>query len=174
MSNTLQEAALYYGDLEKCVQRMLRMRWADGVTCPHCESKEVTRINMRPLWQCRSFRKQFTPEAGTIIEDTPIGLDKWLGAIWMLTNCENGASSMGIHRAIGLTQKTPWFVLRRIRYALDNDSMENMTGIVEADETYIGGKEVNKRRNMRVNAGGRCVGKAIVMGVLDRGGGAVE
>ena len=170
---TLQEAVVYYSDIENCVQLMIRLRWADGVICPRCQSKEVTRIKMHPLWQCRSCRKQFTPKVGTIMEDSPIGLDKWLMAIWMLTNCKNGVSSMEIHRAIGVTQKTAWFMLHRIRYALNNGTIEKMTGIVEADETYIGGKEINKHKCKRIKAGGGTVGKAAVMGLLERGGGVV-
>ncbi len=173
MPTTLQEAVQFYGDLENCVQLMVRLRWADGVTCPHCESKEVSRLlkAKRALWQCRTCRKQFTPKVGTIMEDSPLGLDKWMMAIWMLTNCKNGVSSCEIHRAIGVTQKTAWFMLHRIRYAMNNGSMEKMQGIVEADETFIGGREANKHEYKKLKAGRGAVGKAVVAGLLERGGG---
>lgn len=123
-------------------------------------------------WQCKNkaCRKQFSIKVGTVMEDSPIGLDKWLCAIWLITNAKNGISSYEIHRAIGVTQKTAWFLLHRIRLAMHNGSLEKMSGTVQADETFIGGLEKNKHESKKLHAGRGAVGKAIVVGLLEQGG----
>jgi transposase-like protein len=172
----LLEAIRYFSDPDVCLDFIARMRWPDGVTCPWvlpdgkpCDSKEVCFITTRRVWKCKRCKKQFSVKAGTIFEYSPIGLDKWLMVYWMLANCKNGVSSYEIHRAIGVTQKTAWFMLHRVRYALKNGTFEKQSGEVEADETFIGGKEKNKHKDKKQNAGRGTVGKTVVMGTLERG-----
>jgi transposase-like protein len=170
LPQTLQEAILYYADPDNCLMLLTEVRWPNGVTCPRCDSKSVTFMNARRIWNCKGCRKQFSIKVGTIFEDSPIGLDKWLAAVWMITNDKNGISSYEIHRALGVTQKTAWFMLHRIRLAMQNGSIEKLAGEVEADETFIGGKEKNKHSDKKTDQGRGTVGKAVVMGILERGG----
>jgi len=167
---TLQEAILRYSDLDKCLEVLVANRWPEGVTCPHCQAKNVTFMKSVRRWQCKNkpCRKQFSFKVGTYMEDSPIGLDKWLAAMWMITNAKNGISSYEIHRALGVTQKTAWFMLHRIRLAFNEEAGERLSGPVEADETYIGGLEKNKHESKKLKQGRGTVGKTIVMGVLDR------
>jgi len=168
---TLQEAILYYADPSKCLELSSEVRWPDGVVCPYCEAKDVTFMASVHRWQCKNkaCRKQFSIKVGTVMEDSPIGLDKWLCAIWLITNAKNGISSYEIHRALGVTQKTAWFLLQRIRLAMHNGSLEKMSGTIEVDETFIGGKNINKHQSKK-QAGRGTVGKVIVMGLLKKGG----
>lgn len=173
---TLQEAIIYFSDQENCIQYLIARRWPDGlVECPTCHRKDVTRLRNQPKFQCKSVhpRRQFSIKVGTIFEDSPLGLDKWLTAVWMITNCKNGVSSYEVHRAIGVTQKTAWFMVHRIRLAMQTESFaDQMSGEVEADETFIGGKSRNMHRDKRARritgTGGKD--KAMVMGILERGG----
>jgi hypothetical protein len=123
---------------------------------------------MRNLWQCKACRKQFTTKTGTIFEDSPLGLDKWFCAMWLIANCKNGISSYEIHRHIGVCQKSAWFMLHRIRLAMASGSFEKMSGTVEVDETYIGGKERNKHESKKLHAGRGGIGKLVVMGLIER------
>jgi len=168
---TLLEAIKYFSDEDNALELMVKLRWPDGITCPHCESKEYSFISTRRFWKCKSCKKQFRAKVGTIMEDSPIGLDKWLSAIWMIANCKNGVSSYEIHRALGITQKSAWFLLHRIRLAMQNGSFL-LSGEVEADETFIGGKARNMHKSKRdkLIQGRGAVGKAIVVGALERGG----
>ena len=149
-------------------------RWPGGVTCPRCGNQKVKFQEKYNRWQCstRHDRRQFTVKTGTIFEDSPLGLDKWLCAMWLVVNCKNGVSSYEIHRAIGVTQKTAWFMDHRIRLALTMGSVEKLSGEVEADETFIGGKARNmhaaKRARRITGTGGKD--KTAVLGVLERGG----
>lgn len=168
---TLQEAIVYFADKDVAHQYVVNARWSDGVECPYCKSKEHSYITTRRTWQCKSCKKRFTVKVGTIFEDSPIGLDKWLAAVWMIANAKNGVSSCEIARAIGVTQKTAWFMDHRIRAAMQSGTFEKLSGDVEADETYIGGKAENmhkwKREAMGLQGRG-TVGKAIVSGFLQR------
>lgn len=171
LPQTLQEAVLYFADPEKAFETVVNLRWSNGVTCPHCGSKEVGYTCTRKIWKCKNkeCHKQFSVKTGTVMEDSPLGLDKWLIAIWMIANCKNGVSSYEIHRAIGITQKSAWFLLSRIRLAMQNGSFEKMSGAVEVDETYVGGKARFMHKAKRAKLGGRGTsGKTIVLGVLDR------
>jgi transposase-like protein len=179
---TLQEAVLYFSDPDVCLATAIRFRWPDGITCPHCDSTEHGFLKTRRIWKCknRECRKQFSAKVGTIFEDSPIGFDKWFVAFWMLANSKNGANSWELHRAIGVTQKTAWFMFHRLRVALQPDDGESMQGTVEVDETFIGGKAANmhasKREKVVTGRGGLASGKAVVMGLLerhDRGGASV-
>src|SRR5579863_4562693 len=175
---TLQEAVLFYADPDNCLNFLMARRpeWKDGVVCPTCGSKNVAFLKSRRLWQCktRHTKAQFSIKVGTIFEDSAIGLDKWLLAMWMLANCRNGVSSYEISRATGITQKSCWFMLQRIRLAMQDDAGGMLGGEVEVDETYIGGKARNmhKERKERVmgGKGGGAVGKQGVQGMLERGG----
>jgi transposase-like protein len=177
---TLQAAILYFASADNCLDFLAVRRWPEGVICPTCGSKEVRFLPTRLIWECKAkhAKKQFSIKVGSIFEDSAIGLDKWLTAIWMIANCKNGISSYEIHRALGVTQKTAWFMLHRIRVALRAGSFEKMGGgensEIEIDETFIGGKMSNMhagkrkliREAMGVTAG--SVSKTVVMGFLDR------
>jgi transposase-like protein len=155
------------------------MRWPHGVVCPHveCAAKEPYYLKTQKRWKCRVCRKQFSVKVGTILEDSPIPLQKWLSAMWLLTNCKNGVSSWEIHRALGVTQKTAWFMLHRIRLGMKEDygrgPLNKIGGEgseVEVDETFIGGqkKNMHKDKQVRYEAKGGAHGKTIVQGILDR------
>ncbi len=133
---TLQDAIKFFADLDTCVTFMAQLRWPDGVTCPDCEGKAVSYLTSRRMWKCmnKACHKQFSVKVGSIMEDSPIGLDKWLAAIWMVANSKNGVSSHELGRSIGLTQKSAWFVLHRIRLAMQTGSFNKFDGEVEVDE----------------------------------------
>jgi transposase-like protein len=169
---TLLEAIRHFTDPDNCLNFMVRLRWPDGITCPRCQSNQANFIKTRRLWICKDCKKNFTVKVGTIMEDSAIGLDKWLTAIWMIANAKNGISSWEVHRALGITQKSAWFLLHRIRLAMQRGSLDKLSGPVEADETFIGGKARNMHKSKReAKIKGRGpTGKAIVMGILERQG----
>src|SRR5947207_3897212 len=168
---TLQQAIVFFSNPDNCLDYLAARRWPNGVICPTCGRDDVTFLAKQSKWQCKSAhtRRQFSVKVGTIFEDSPLGLDKWLTAVWMITNCKNGVSSYEIHRAIGVTQKTAWFMLHRIRMAMRTGTIEKFKGHVEADETFIGGKTKNMHKHKRAGLGRGSVGKAVVMGILERG-----
>ena len=171
---TLLEAVRYFSDLEVATQHVAQTRWPDGPVCPACGTvdKDHYYLKGRRVWKCRACKKQFSVKVGTIFEDSPIGLDKWLPAMWIIANAKNGVSSCEIHRAIGVTQKTAWFMMHRIRLAMQQGSIEKLSGEVEADETYIGGKARNLhklKREQKITGRGSS-GKVAVMGLLERHG----
>jgi transposase-like protein len=171
---TLQEAIIYFSDPVNCREYVAARRWPNGVTCPRCGSPNVAFLEKYNRWQCsaRHDNRQFTAKTGTIFEDSPLGLDKWLMAMWQVVNCKNGVSSNEVHRAIGVTQKTAWFMDHRIRHALSMGTINKLSGQIEADETFIGGKARNMHRSKRerviTGTGGKD--KTAVMGILERGG----
>ncbi len=171
---TLLEAIRYFSDLDVATRHVAETRWPDGPVCPACGlvDKKHYYLKTRRVWKCRSCKKQFSVKVGTIFEDSPVGLDKWLAAMWMLANAKNGVSSYEIHRSIGVTQKTAWFMLQRIRLAMQQGSFEKLSGEVEADETFIGGKARNMHKKKREEkiAGRGSSGKVAVMGLLERHG----
>ena len=173
----LQQAINYFSDPDNCLNYLIARRWKDGVVCPICGSREVSFVPSRRVWQCKTRHPkcQFSVKVGTIFEDSPIGLDKWLTAMWMMANCKNGVSSWEIHRSLGVTQKSAWFMLQRIRYALQGKNSGKLGGPgseIEVDETFIGGKARNMHRSKRARVitgtGGKD--KAVVMGMMERGG----
>jgi len=166
--STLQEAIIYFADTSNAVNFVIEMRWPDGVVCPHCGGTEHYFVKTRHIWRCKDCKKQFSVRVGTIFEDSPLGLDKWLCAIWMIANAKNGISSYEIHRALGVTQKTGWFMLHRIRHAMQTGSLDKFTDDVEADETYVGGEAKNMHEWKRKEAitGRGSSGKDIVFGLL--------
>jgi transposase-like protein len=172
---TLQKAIIFFSDLDNCQQYMIDVRWPDGkVTCPSCGSEKVTYLAKQRRWKCYSkhSKPQFSVKVGTIFEDSPMGLDKWMMAMWMIANCKNGVSSCEIARDLGITQKSAWHMLQRIRLAMRVGSFEKLGGHVEVDETYIGGKARNMHRadKARKIHGTGGMGKVAVMGLLERHG----
>ncbi len=170
---TLQEAIVYFSNPDNCLDYLVARRWADGVICPTCGSKDV-RFTTRRMWECRNIhpRRQFSIKIGTVLEDSPIGLDKWLMAMWMIANCKNGISSYEIARDLHITQKSAWFMLHRIRRAMQEQSIGKLSGEVEVDETFIGGKARNMhiaQRKRRITGTG-TKDKTAVMGIVERGG----
>ncbi len=172
--NSLIEVIRYFSDVDVCIEFVASLRWMDGTVCPHCESKNVGFLQTRRIWKCRACRKQFSVKTGTIFEESPIALDKWLMAIWLVVNCKNGISSYEISRDLKVTQKSAWFMLHRIRLALKNGSWAKLGGSgepVEVDETFIGGKpqKMHRSRRLKLQVGENGYAeKAIVVGMLDR------
>ena len=172
---TLQDAIVYFVDADNCREYLRARRWPNGVVvCPTCGSDKVSFVPSRRLWQCKTRhpKAQFSIKVGTIFEDSPISLVKWLLAMWMIANCKNGVSSYEISRATGISQKSTWFMLQRIRLALQGESGGKLSGEVEVDETFIGGKARNmhKAKRARIITGTGGKDKTIVMGMVERGG----
>ncbi len=179
---TLLEAIQYFTDEQVCIDAVAAMRWPEGVECPHCQAKEPYYFVTQKRWKCRSCRKQFSVKVKSIFEDSPISLQKWLPALWMLVNDKNGISSYELHRALGVTQKSAWFMLHRLRLALkaggfgQNFKLGGDGGPVEIDETFVGGKAKNMHRSRakRYAQPDTNKGKTVVIGLLDRGRGHVR
>ena len=177
---TLQEAVIYFSDLDRCQDFLVAMRWPEGIACPTCGGKELSYLSTRRLWKCKNehAQQQFSIKKGSVFEDSPIGLDKWLAAMWLIVSCKNGISSYEIARDLKVSQQTAWFMLHRLRLALQRGSFEKMggNGPVEADETFIGGLARNMHKNKRAQkiTGTGGSGKELVMGLLDRETGKVH
>jgi transposase-like protein len=171
---TLQEAILYFASPANCREYLVARRWPDGVTCPKCESLNVLFLENYNRWHCREKHPapQFTLKTGTVMEDSPIGLDKWLTAMWMIGNSKNGISSWEIHRSLGVTQKSAWFILHRVRLAMKSENEGKMGGYgpIEVDETHIGPKpqKMHRTKRLKVHGPDRKDTTATVMGMLDR------
>jgi transposase-like protein len=181
---TLQQAIQFFSDYENCRQFMVAVRWPDGkVRCPYCDSEKVTYLEKSRLYRCYGNhpKQKFSLKIGTVFEDSPIPLEKWLPAAWLLSNCRNGVSSYEIHRAIGVTQKSAWFMMHRIRLAMQTGTFRKLGGPgseVESDETFIGGRAKNMHASRRtqfriaressMTGDANLVNKTAVWGVLDR------
>src|SRR3984893_10655697 len=183
---SLQQAIVYFSNPDNCVDYLALRRWPDGkVVCPTCSSRKVKYNASRRWWQCSAHhvKRQFSIKVGTIMEDSAIPLDKWLTAMWLVTNCKNGVSSYEVARALEITQKSAWFVLHRIRLAMQDDVDGKLGGTnseVEADETFVGGTTSNmhKDRKLRIQqersktpnwkAVNKNPYKTVVQGILDR------
>jgi transposase-like protein len=173
---SLQEAVVYFSNPDNCIAHLVAQRWPDGVVkCPNCGNENVSYRTHRRTWTCSSHhaKREFSIKVGTMMEDSPIGLDKWLVATWLLTNCKNGISSYEIAKDVKVSQKAAWFMLHRIRLAMQDEWFgSKFGGEVEADETFIGGKSrnmhVSKRQRRITGTGGKD--KTAVMGLLERGG----
>src|SRR5438477_9984085 len=147
---TQMEAIQYFANPENCHNFMVSLRWPNGISCPRCGSVKVGKLVLpRRIWNCSGCKKQFSAKVRTIFEDSPLGLDKWLTAVWLIVNAKNGISSYELHRSIGVTQKSAWFMLQRIRLAMQTGTFEKLTGEVEIDETFIGGKAANMHKDKR-------------------------
>jgi transposase-like protein len=168
--DTLREAIVFFSDLVRCREYLVAQRWPDGVQCPRCGCKDVLFLEKYNRWHCRAKHDapQFTLKTGTVMEDSAIGLDKWLPAFWLLANSKNGISSYELHRAIGVTQKSAWFMLHRIRTAMKEEHSGTIGGHwqnpIEIDETFVGGKAKNKHLTQRLQK----ERKTVVMGMLNR------
>jgi len=177
---TLQEAIVYFGDPDRCFEFAKKLRWPDGnVVCPRCSAAKNSFIKTRKLWFCYACKRQFTIKVKTIMEDSPITLDKWMTAFWLLANAKNGISSHELGRALGVTQTTAWFILQRIREVMKTksfggDKIGGEGNEIEVDETFVGGKVKNLHKSRRVRFAtqegfvGASTGKTIVQGILDR------
>src|SRR5437667_2673899 len=170
---TLHDAIKYFANHDHAFSFLKSIRWPDGVVkCPRCGSKEVFFLSTRKIWKCKAKheKQQFSVKVGTVLEDSPIALDKWLCAFWLIANCKNGISSYELAKDIGITQKSAWFMLHRIRLAMQDGSIEKFSGRVEADETFIGGVARNmhadRKAEFQNTRGG--IGKVAVMGLLER------
>jgi transposase-like protein len=170
--DSLIEAVKVFSDPETCIHFMAQLRWIDGPICPRCQGKKLSFLKTRLMWKCLGCQKQFSVKVGTIFEDSAIGLDKWLLAMWLIANCKNGVSSYEIARDVKIAQRSAWFMLHRIRYAMRTGTFMKLSGEVEVDESFIGGKARNMHRSKRAKkitgAGGKD--KVIVMGMVERGG----
>ena len=146
---TLLEAIRYFSDLDVATEFVAALRWPDGPVCPKCGLVDPKHYSLktRRVWKCRSCKKQFSVKVGTIFEDSPLGLDKWLPAVWLIANCKNGISSYELAKDLGVQQKTAWFMLHRIRLAMQTGTFEKLSGEIEVDETYIGGKARNMHKS---------------------------
>jgi transposase-like protein len=162
----------YFSDPDVCLSFLAGLRWPEGVTCPRCGSDKNSFLTSRHIWKCKGCKKQFSVKLGTIFEDSPIGLDKWLPAIWLLVNAKNGISSYELARALGVTQKTAWFMLHRIRLAMQTKTFNKFKGDVEVDESFIGGLARFMHKGPRKTANQRAPvpSKTAVMGLLERHG----
>jgi len=173
---TLQEAVLYFSDPDRALDFMVAIKWPGGVVCPKCGEGRPSFLKTRRIFKCRACKKQFSAKVGTIFEDSPIALEKWLPCVWLIANAKNGISSYEVARALGVTQKTAWFMLHRIRLAMQTPTFGKFGGSVEVDETYIGGKSRNMHhaKRERVIYGGRTgerhqsIGKTAIQGLLQR------
>lgn len=170
---TLLEAVRHFSVPENCRKFMAALLWPGAEpVCPFCQKQGAYYIQTRKVYKCKSCRKTFSTKYGTIFEDSRIGLEKWLPAVWLLVNAKNGISSWELHRSLGVTQKTAWFMLQRVRLAMQHKSLLKLSGVVEADETYIGGLARNMHKNKRAQKvkGTGGMGKVAVMGLLERHG----
>ena len=172
---TLQQAIKHFSNEQVCIDTVAALRWPNGPVCPKCGNNSHYYLATQKRWKCKKCSKQFTVKLGTIFEDSPIPLDKWLIALWMLVNCKNGISSYEVGRDLGITQKSAWFVLQRLRLALQARSFVKLGGSgseVEVDETFIGGLSRNMHKDVRKRRidGTGIKDKTAVMGILERGG----
>lgn len=170
---TLIEAVRHFTDLNVCHEYMIGVKWPDGrIVCPKCGGDKIGRITSRRMLQCKAkdCRKQFSAKVGTIFEDSPLPLSSWFVAVWCVANAKNGISSCELARALGVTQKSAWFMLHRIRMAMNTTTYGKLSGAVESDETFVGGKAKNmhKSRRERTITGRGASGKAVVHGLLQR------
>jgi transposase-like protein len=165
------EAIRYFANEDVAVEFVASLRWPTGPICPRCYAMETSYLTTRRIWKCKACKKQFSVKVGTIFEDSPLGLDKWLPSVWLIANSKNGISSHELARALGITQKSAWFMLHRIRLAMQSGSFDKFGGPVEVDETFVGGKAQNMHKAERVRKihGTAGVNKTLVTGVLDRG-----
>jgi transposase-like protein len=169
---TLHSAIKYFADEDRALDFMRAIRWPDGVVkCPTCGSTDVSFLSTRQIWKCKNAhpKQQFSVKVGTVLEDSPIALDIWLCGFWLIANAKNGISSYELHRSLGVTQKTAWFMLHRIRLAMQDGITAKMKGTIEADETFIGGLRANMHANKRKEIkGGGTIAMTPVMGLLER------
>ena len=171
LPTSLIEAITYFSDLDVCAEFVAKLRWPNGPVCPRCSCVEYSYLTTRRVWKCQGCKKQYSVKLGTIFEDSPLSLSKWLPAVWLIANSKNGISSHELGRSLGVTQKSAWFMLHRIRLAMQTKSFLRLSGEVEVDETFIGGKARNMHKDARERkgiSGGGMSGKTAVLGMVDR------
>jgi transposase-like protein len=172
LPTSLLEAIRYFSDLDVATEFVANLRWPNGPVCPRCGGVEHSYLTTRRIWKCKACKRQFSVKLGTVFEDSPLGLDKWLPAVWLAANTKNGISSHELARSLGVTQKSAWFMLHRIRLAMQTGSFEKLDGEVEVDESFVGGLARNMhedRRARKINGtGGRD--KTVVLGIRQRDG----
>ncbi|MGH2971524.1 MAG: IS1595 family transposase [Gaiellaceae bacterium] len=168
----LLEAIRYFSDPDVATEFVATLRWPDGPVCPRCGATEHSYLSTRRIWKCKSCKRQFSVKLGTIFEDSALGLDKWLPAIWLAANSKNGISSHELARSLGVTQKSAWFMLHRIRLAMQTGGFDKLSGEIEIDETFIGGKARNMHRDARARRihGTGIMDKTAILGIRERGG----
>jgi len=170
---TLLEAIRYFSDPDLALAFVVRLRWPTGEpACPRCGCLEHSFLTTRKIWKCKGCKRQFSAKVGTIFEDSPIGFDKWLPCVWLIANSKNSISSYEVSRALGVTQKTAWFMLHRVRIAMEVGGLEKLSGTVESDETFVGGqaKFMHARRRRERIPEGTHDDMTPVQGVVQRGG----
>jgi transposase-like protein len=175
----LLEAIRYFADLDVATEYVAKLRWPNGPFCPSCGCTEYSYLTTRRVWKCKACKRQYSVKVGTVFEESRLGLDKWLPAVWLAANTKNGISSHELARALGVTQKSAWFMLHRIRLAMQAGTIEKMSGEVEVDETFVGGKvgfmkrDARERRGITKRGGGSSY-KTVVMGFRERETGKVR
>lgn len=173
---TLLEAIKYFSDEQVCIDTVAAMRWPDGVTCPDCSAPTPYYLKTAKRWKCRACKRQFSVKQGSIFEDSPISLSKWLPTLWLICNCKNGISSYEVARDLGVTQKTGWFMLQRLRLVLKHLGIDAKLGLnadcgpTEIDETFVGGRVQNMHKHKRIQSVAKGGNKTVVFGMLERGG----
>jgi transposase-like protein len=173
---TLLEAVRAFADPQVAHDYFVAIRWPYGVACPRmgCGSTDVLKIANRNVWKCRECKRQFTAKVNTVFEDSPIGFDKWLPALWLLASNRNGISSCELSRGITVSQKAAWFMLHRLRLMMRSGTWDRLSGEVEADETYVGGKtRRGVPKAVRIGKAGKKAkmdAKTVVLGMVERGG----
>ncbi len=173
LPTSLIEAIRYFSDIDVCTDYVAKLRWPSGPVCPECGCMEYSYLSTRRLWKCKACKRQYSVKVGTVFEESRLGLDKWLPAVWLAANSKNGISSHELARALGVTQKSAWFMLHRIRLAMQAGTIERLSGEVEVDETFIGGKARNMHKADRERKGikgAAMAGKTPVLGMIERGG----
>jgi transposase-like protein len=174
---SLIEAIRYFSDLDVCNDFVAKLRWPNGPVCPRCGCVEYSYLTTRRVWKCKACKKQYSVKLGAIFEESRLGLDKWLPAVWLVANSKNGISSHELGRALGITQKSAWFMLHRIRLAMQSETFM-LSGEVEVDETFVGGKGENMHRSVRerrgMSKGGGSIDKTVVLGMRERSSGKVR
>jgi transposase-like protein len=179
LPTSLIEAIRYFSDLDVCTEYVAKLRWPNGPVCPSCGCMEYSYLTTRRVWKCKACKRQYSVKVGTVFEESRLGLDKWLPAVWLAANTKNGISSHELARALGVTQKSAWFMLHRIRLAMQAGTLEKMSGEVEVDETFVGGKVGFMKRDARerkgiTRRGGLGEHKTAVMGFRERETGRVR
>ena len=174
LPKTLIDAVKFFADPDNCREYLVARRWPNGVACPVCGSKAVYFDTSRNGWECKTRhpKRKFSLKTGTIFEDSPLGLDKWLPAVWLIANCKNGISSYEIHRAIGVTQKTAWFMLHRIRLAMQDEDGGKLAAKSKSTRRSSAARRATCTRasgSASITRRGRG-GKVAVMGLLERHG----
>ena len=172
LPQSLQEAVLYFSDIDRAHKFATKLGWPKGIECPRCQSKEHSYISTRRFWFCKGCKRQFTVKVASIFEDSPLGMDKWMLAVWLIVTCKNGISSYEIASHLGITQKSAWHLMHRVRKAMSSGSFSKLSGEIEADETFIGGKARNMHveKRMRRITGTGSKDKVPVLGMMERGG----